>query len=134
MRSEYPVLAPVSEGYPKAEGRLLTCYSPVRHSPPAETDDPFDLHVLSTPPAFVLSQDQTLHQKLFGEALNRPSASKEPHHEQSKTAVAYGVKLMHWLLNTLLSSQATTTHLSRPDFSGPLRGDCFSLAGRISCS
>ena len=29
---EYPVLAPVSEGYPKAEGRLLTCYSPVRRS------------------------------------------------------------------------------------------------------
>ena len=25
--------------------------------------DPFDLHVLSTPPAFVLSQDQTLHRK-----------------------------------------------------------------------
>ena len=23
--------------------------------------DPFDLHVLSTPPAFILSQDQTLH-------------------------------------------------------------------------
>src|SRR5690348_16277088 len=32
MRREYPVLAPVSEGYPKAEGRLLTCYSPVRRS------------------------------------------------------------------------------------------------------
>ena len=28
----YPVLAPVSEGYPKAKGRLLTCYSPVRRS------------------------------------------------------------------------------------------------------
>ena len=27
----YPVLAPVSEGYPKVGGRLLTCYSPVRH-------------------------------------------------------------------------------------------------------
>ena len=25
---------------------------------------PFDLHVLSTPPAFVLSQDQTLHQNI----------------------------------------------------------------------
>ena len=25
----------------------------------------FDLHVLSTPPAFVLSQDQTLHDRLF---------------------------------------------------------------------
>ena len=29
---------------------------------------PFDLHVLSTPPAFVLSQDQTLHQELPAEA------------------------------------------------------------------
>src|SRR4051812_18001641 len=28
----YPVLAPVSEGYPKDWGRLLTCYSPVRRS------------------------------------------------------------------------------------------------------
>ena len=26
---------------------------------------PFDLHVLSTPPAFVLSQDQTLHKKVY---------------------------------------------------------------------
>ena len=26
---------------------------------------PFDLHVLGTPPAFVLSQDQTLQKKLF---------------------------------------------------------------------
>ena len=26
----YPVLAPVSRGYPRAEGRLPTCYSPVR--------------------------------------------------------------------------------------------------------
>ena len=30
--SEYPVLAPVSGRYPKEGGRLLTCYSPVRHS------------------------------------------------------------------------------------------------------
>jgi hypothetical protein len=28
------------------------------------TSSPFDLHVLSTPPAFILSQDQTLHQSL----------------------------------------------------------------------
>ena len=25
---------------------------------------PFDLHVLSTPPAFILSQDQTLHENM----------------------------------------------------------------------
>src|SRR5262245_1851310 len=61
---EYPVLAPVSEGYPKDWGRLLTCYSPVRRSSTPERAFPLDLHVLSTPPAFVLSQDQTLQQKL----------------------------------------------------------------------
>ena len=27
----YPVLAPVSRSYPRVEGRLPTCYSPVRH-------------------------------------------------------------------------------------------------------
>ena len=27
---------------------------------------PFDLHVLGTPPALVLSQDQTLHNKTYG--------------------------------------------------------------------
>ena len=32
----------------------------------ASSLSPFDLHVLSTPPAFVLSQDQTLHEGLFG--------------------------------------------------------------------
>ena len=30
--------------------------------------EPFDLHVLGTPPAFVLSQDQTLH-KIYEENL-----------------------------------------------------------------
>ena len=34
-------------------------YSPVRHS--SHECDAFDLHVLGTPPAFILSQDQTLH-------------------------------------------------------------------------
>src|ERR1019366_8495456 len=28
----YPVLIPVSRSYPRAKGRLLTCYSPVRRS------------------------------------------------------------------------------------------------------
>jgi hypothetical protein len=36
------------------------CSSPVRHSPLTEMSFPFDLHVLGTPPAFILSQDQTL--------------------------------------------------------------------------
>src|SRR3569833_1962176 len=59
----YSVLDPVSQAYPKVQGRSPTCYSPVRHSSHSEERFPFDLHVLSTPPAFVLSQNQTLQTK-----------------------------------------------------------------------
>ena len=38
----------------------------------------FDLHVLSTPPAFILSQDQTLHLNLF----HRPGPKSEPVEEE----------------------------------------------------
>lgn len=63
----YPVLDPVSQAYPEIRGRLLTCYSPVRHSSTNSklSASAFDLHVLSTQPAFVLSQDQTLHKKFM---------------------------------------------------------------------
>ena len=33
--------------------------------------EPFDLHVLGTPPAFVLSHDQTLREELFGNGVLR---------------------------------------------------------------
>ena len=57
----YPVLAHLSMSYSRYQGRLLTRYSPVRHSTQFPKEPfAFDLHVLSTPPAFVLSQDQTL--------------------------------------------------------------------------
>ncbi len=54
----YEVLAKVSLGYPPPKGRYPTCYSPVRRSSPEVL--PLDLHVLSPPLAFALSQDQTL--------------------------------------------------------------------------
>ena len=57
----YAVLTRVSAGYPPPSGRSPTCYSPVRHSVGPEGPTPSDLHVLGTPPAFVLSQDQTRH-------------------------------------------------------------------------
>jgi len=60
----YAVLVRLSPGYPPLRGRLHTCYSPVRRSPAAECKHsaplPLDLHVLSLPLAFILSQDQTL--------------------------------------------------------------------------
>jgi hypothetical protein len=37
---------------------------------------PFDLHVLSTPPAFILSQNQTLHQDHLGTEVPRESESQ----------------------------------------------------------
>ena len=65
MRYSYihSVLAPLSKCCPHLEGRLLTRYSPVRHLVFTEINTPFDLHVLSTPPAFNLSQNQTLQFK-----------------------------------------------------------------------
>ena len=67
----YAVLAPISKCYPPVQGRLPTRYSPVRHSvisnfipKKSVANASFDLHVLSTPPAFILSQDQTLIKSL----------------------------------------------------------------------
>ena len=60
----YAVLACVSTSCPPLRGRLLTRYSPVRRSVYQKASFPaasLDLHVLGTPPAFVLSQDQTLY-------------------------------------------------------------------------
>ena len=42
-----------------SQGQVLAPYSPVRHW---KHHFPSDLHVLSMPPAFILSQDQTLHE------------------------------------------------------------------------
>jgi hypothetical protein len=70
----YAVLARVSPGYPPLPGRLPTCYSPVRRSPETEASFAHDLHVLSTPPAFILSQDQTLQFRSF----SARSPAKDP--------------------------------------------------------
>ena len=58
---------PVSRSCPRVAGRLHTCDSPVRRSPPARCRAalPLDLHVLGLSLAFILSQDQTLHCKCF---------------------------------------------------------------------
>ena len=65
-KMHYEVLLEVSLGYPSVRGRLPTRYSPVRRCPLTHSSEesfvsfPLDLHVLGTPPAFILSQDQTL--------------------------------------------------------------------------
>ena len=57
----YAELPAVSHGYPPPQGRLPTCYAPVRRAAPPK-GSALDLHALGTPPALILSQDQTLHQ------------------------------------------------------------------------
>ena len=62
----YLVLVRLSTGYPSLQGRLSTCYSPVRRfTRRVAPTFSHDLHVSGTPPAFVLSQDQTLHVSSF---------------------------------------------------------------------
>ena len=70
----YAVLAAISDCYPPVQGRLPTRYSPVRHSVhtiflPKDSVgmSSFDLHVLGTPPGFVLSQDQTLYKSYLND-------------------------------------------------------------------
>src|SRR5256885_1565541 len=48
---------------------VLLTRSPLEHPPKGAF--PHDLHVLSTPPAFVLSQDQTLHQGTHNHPTNK---------------------------------------------------------------
>src|SRR3954469_17595432 len=68
---------------------------------------PLDLHVLSTPPAFVLSQDQTLQQKL---ALANTPAHRDGSQHQSKHQTGTTPPVRTKKLDTLLSSQKTPAH------------------------
>jgi len=72
IRPSFPSLS-------RSQGQIahvLLTRSPLIPNPKAGS--PLDLHVLSTPPAFVLSQDQTLHQ---GTTPNHP-----PHKPRGKAA------------------------------------------------
>ena len=61
LRRAYAVLAVVSNCYSPPQGRFPRVTHPFATKvPKASSGPPFDLHVLSMPPAFVLSQDQTL--------------------------------------------------------------------------
>ena len=65
---------------------MLLTRSPLEY--PASRAFPFDLHVLSTPPAFVLSQDQTLHKKISEQnpkqAVKSPKPNKRTNHHKPK--------------------------------------------------
>ena len=98
----YRVLATVSGGYPQVKGRLLTCYSPVRRSSTPEEAFPLDLHVLSTPPAFVLSQDQTLRRKT------------NPHHPPTRQTMQNSTKPIQAKNKTDISPESLSYQRNHP--------------------
>ena len=94
IQLEHWVLPPVSRSYPQPYGRLVTHYSPVRHSHHQTKAQwiPFDLHVLSTPPAFVLSQNQTLHTKVESPTQAHKKIKKQrakPHPTTKQSAASH---------------------------------------------
>ena len=95
-RRAYAVLANLSTGYSPSLGRFRSIAHPfaarqhvlLRLLPP-------DLHVLGTPPAFNLSQDQTLHLKIFRTSNQR--VSKGP--------------LLDFLVTRLMSPKESSTRV-----------------------
>ena len=72
----HAVLAPVSQGYPPPNDKSLRVTHP---SATNGRNRPCDLHVLSMPPAFALSQDQTLR------FIHKPPITERPTSEQIPT-------------------------------------------------
>ena len=62
INSPFGELSPTS----RQVAHVLRTLTPLDTIDIATNDIPFDLHVLSTPPAFVLSQNQTLREKRMG--------------------------------------------------------------------
>jgi hypothetical protein len=129
-------IRPRFQGLSQSQGQVahvLLTRSPLIN--PASWASPFDLHVLSTPPAFVLSQNQTLRQ--CSHATNPPKQASNKHNEQTRRSNQIRLQkgpgnprgghripistinpprktrrvIWHRLLGTLLSSQGTDAHL-----------------------
>ena len=84
-------------------GQIPTRYSPVRRCPPPEGGFSLDLHVLGLPPAFVLSQDQTLKLKSILNAFLTDVLA----HINAQSASNYHCLLV--LYKSLTNSEADTT-------------------------
>lgn len=123
-------IRPSFPGLSQSQGQVthvLLTRSPLIH--PASWASSFDLHVLSTPPAFILSQDQTLRKKNYRTTSQQPEITTmtsiqypaDHHHttgvvsdDQPICVKTIGINK----LGTLLSSQTT----GASSFSDPLRG------------
>ena len=106
----YAVLAPVSRRYPPSQDTFLRVTHP---SATEARKPPCDLHVLSIPPAFALSQDQTLRfiiQQRTSQHTIRPTQPNQPKpttstfHNQTKLPKSTPTQLHR-------NTQPTPTHM-----------------------
>ena len=65
------VLANLSTSYPHLKDRFPCITHPFATRYSKKLNNAFDLHALSTPPAFVLSQDQTLRREFVNQSASR---------------------------------------------------------------
>ena len=118
-RRDHRVLASVSRGYPRLMGSSITCYSPVRHFTRLATFT-CDLHASSTPPTFVLSQDQTLH---FGRCSSSVYPRLSPRAAGRPGPTPRGKTYLHFLRTHTLDFEATQYAKDRPHLAfGPSAG------------
>src|SRR5690349_16280154 len=89
---------------------------------------PLDLHVLSTPPAFVLSQDQTLQQKPAAESSRQQTSCQRNQPQKTRGQTK---QLALAFTNTLLSSQKTNTHRQQALGRAGIWGNHSSLLGQF---
>src|SRR4051794_24020283 len=121
----YPVLAPVSEGYPKVQGRLLTCYSPVRRS---STPKGLSARLACVKHAASVRPEPGSNSptKTCGKnvpATNQICCQRNPSLIAPEEANQARVKLIGTgFTSTLLSSQRTTAHRYRIPVQGPALG------------
>ena len=112
------LISGISAGFPtlsQSQGQVthvLLTRSPLIH--PASWASPFDLHVLSTPPAFVLSQDQTLRKSI---APTRPKPGQQPYeadHPKKEMAQQNWPQPCGPLTNHTISHTKATHHQPDP--------------------
>src|SRR5690349_18900539 len=72
---------------------VLLTRSPLEYPPKGAF--PLDLHVLSTPPAFVLSQDQTLHRKQNTFNRKRPDKTRSTSKQSPESSFVNSKKPNH---------------------------------------
>ena len=109
-------IRPSFPGLSRSAGQIthvLLTRSPLEY--PASRAFPFDLHVLSTPPAFILSQDQTLHKKVSarnkGREKPKPNQKQtNPHHNQKQSQCRTGKSSNYLLMPTQPDGAKTGRH------------------------